>query len=67
MFGWIAAKHISGHVVLQLLLLVLFLAAYCVQPLLVDVIKFNGGANVSCSFGTCTVTELFRDRLRHFC
>jgi len=23
-----------------------FLVAYCVQPLLVDVIKFNGGAHV---------------------
>lgn len=34
---------------MQVILVVAFLTAYCVQPLLVDVIKFNGGANVSSS------------------
>lgn len=38
---------VSGRLLMQMALVVAFLAAYCVQPLLVDVIKFNGGANAS--------------------
>ncbi|KAL8274961.1 hypothetical protein Esti_001161 [Eimeria stiedai] len=36
-----------GQLLLQLALVIAFLTAYCVQPLLVDVIKYNGGANAS--------------------
>ncbi|KAL8439628.1 hypothetical protein Efla_004536 [Eimeria flavescens] len=41
------SSGLSPRLFVHLVLVVAFLTAYCVQPLLVDVIKFNGGANAS--------------------